>query len=849
DTQMIRDAIQRAVTERTSCSFEHRVTRPDGSEIVVREVSDIVFDPASGKPVKMVGTIQDITEQKQAEHVLRGYQARLDLALNMAKAAYWDVDLVADTHELSPNYYAMLGYAEGEAPRGRQAWRSLVHPDDIAQLDANQLLPPNDARDHEHEFRIRAKDGSWRWFVSHFRVTDFDRFGRPAHLLGIDTDVTGRKQGELALQQAHERAQLYLDVAGVIIVVLDVNQRVTLLNRKGCEILGVSEEEALGRDWFEAFSPDAEREAQRATYAAFLAGGKGTMKDVEMTVRTRGRDVRLITWHDSLLHDETGAVIGCMSSGEDITEQRAVQGKRDEFRALIEATAQASPDGIVVIAPDGRYLFWNNRYREMWQLGEDYLRSRQAGRPLTADPLKPFMDQVTEPGSFREKSLDIQRGHLAALIFDEVLLRDGRIFVRHAARVSAGNPPVAAIAWIYRDVTEQRKRDAELAQSQRLTAVGQLSGGVAHELNNLLTVISGNLELIQGFADAKTRISELTTPALSAVERGSELTRGLLAFSRQQALAPQLTDVNALIPKVIKILPHLLGGDVRISFVSGIDLGETIVDPGQLETALINLATNARDALPTGGSLVIETGNRVVDEADREQFGEIPAGEYVVIAVTDNGLGMPPEVAKRAFEPFFTTKEVGKGTGLGLSMVFGFVKQSGGHVSLYSEQGAGTTVRVYLPRAPVGLVAGAKPSVCVVTQGDSQRILLVEDEPAVSAITRGFLESLGYRVIEARNGPEALAMLQRGDPVDLLLTDVMLPDGMNGAEVARAALTLRPDLKVLYYSGYTEEALIRQGRLEAGVVLLQKPFRRQDLAQAVSRVLSRSAAIPSLIRT
>ncbi len=840
DRGKIRAAMQRSIETGTPYSIEHRVIRPDGSEITVHEKSDLVFGPGGGRPIKMVGTVQDITEQKRAEAALQGYQARLDLALQTAKAAYWELDLAESTHVLSPNYYAMLGYGDAEAPRGRDAWLALLHPDDLGNLGNRQLLPPNDQTSREFEFRIRAKDGSWRWILSQFRAAAFDTLGRPTRLLGIDIDTTARKQAELALRQARQRAQQYLDIAGVIIVVLNADHTVALLNRKGCEILGVSEAEALGRDWFEAFAPANERAEQRAAFAAFLAGGLGPAQDIEMTVRTRSGAVRLVTWHDGLLFGEDGAVIGVISSGEDITEQRAAERKRDEFRTLLEATSEASPDGILVTDARGRYLFWNKRLREMWKLPDDYLESRRSSGNEAGAVLSPYTDQIADPRPFLDEIRRIyDQNQPPKSTLDDILLKDGRVFVRYGARVAAGKLPYATVAWIYRDVTEQRKRDDVLAQTQRLTTVGELSGGIAHELNNLLMVIGGNLELIemQGRRPQDDSTAKFARTAYLAVERGAELIRHLLAFSRKQPLAPKLTDINSFMTDTTKMLLRLLGVSVTMKFIPGAELWQTVVDQGLLQTTLVSLATNARDAMPRGGSLVIETSNAILDETYAEKFADVSVGEYVLIAVTDDGAGMPPEIAKRVFEPFFTTKPVGKGTGLGLSVVYGFVKQSGGHVAIYSEEGRGTSVRIYLPRSSPESTAQAETPIAPVARGNKETILLVEDEVPVMAVARAFLTDLGYQVLEATNGLDALAILASDEPIDLLFTDVVLPDGMNGAEVARTAEGLRPGLKVLYASGYTQEALVYQGRLEPGVTLLPKPYRKRDLAEAIRAVL------------
>ena len=281
----------------------------------------------NGVPLFYEGTVRDITQQRKAERMVREFQARLDLALHTARAAFWESQPVEGTHRLSENYYAMLGYSLEEAPRDRAGWLALLHPDDKAKLDSNQFIAPLDDRDHESEFRIRAKDGSWHWLLSRFRAVAFDDQGRPTRIQGIDSDITQRKQIELAVKVARDRERLYLDVAGAILVVLDREARIQLLNRKGCEVIGISESEAYGREWFDAFSPDAERESQRAMFLGFLEGKQGEGQDVEMTLTTKSGEIRLISWRDTLLRDDQGRIVGAISSGEDITERRKLDAQ------------------------------------------------------------------------------------------------------------------------------------------------------------------------------------------------------------------------------------------------------------------------------------------------------------------------------------------------------------------------------------------------------------------------------------------------------------------------------------------------------------------------------------------
>ena len=390
--------------------------------------------------------------------------------------------------------------------------------------------------------------------------------------------------------------------------------------------------------------------------------------------------------------------------------------------------------------------------------------------------------------------------------------------------------------------------DARLRQSQRMQAIGQLTGGVAHDFNNLLTVVLGNAELLAEQLSAQQAPRgqlALAEAVVAAAERGAELTRQLLAFARKQALAPRPTEVNALVDGLHPMLQRTLGAPVQIEWLPGTGLWPAMVDPGQLENAVLNLCLNARDAMPAGGRLTLETANARLDAAYVERHADLQPGDYVMLAVSDTGSGIAAEHLEQVFEPFFTTKEKGKGTGLGLAMVYGFVKQSAGHVALYSEPGHGTTVKLFLPRAAQ---PADEPSAEVqqpLQAGHGQVVLVVEDDAAVRRLAVNELRALGYRVIEADSGPAALQLLQPPDHAGLvpalLFTDVVMHGGMTGPELAEAARRLRPGLQVLFTSGYTDNAIAHHGRLDPGVRLLAKPYRRADLARAVGDALAAAA--------
>ncbi|RKH55517.1 response regulator [Corallococcus aberystwythensis] len=383
---------------------------------------------------------------------------------------------------------------------------------------------------------------------------------------------------------------------------------------------------------------------------------------------------------------------------------------------------------------------------------------------------------------------------------------------------------------------ERRQAEAALLQAQKMEAVGKLTGGVAHDFNNLLQVVSGNLQLLQRDAVGDTRAQRRLETALGAVERGARLASQLLAFARRQPLAPTPLNPGRLVRDMDDLLRRALGEDVEVETVIAGGLWNTSVDRNQLENVILNLAINARDAMDGRGKLTIEAGNAMLDDHYAMLHPEVTAGQYVLLAISDTGTGMTPEVLSRAFEPFFTTKPEGRGTGLGLSMVYGFVKQSGGHVKIYSEVGHGTSIKIYLPRTFQAAVQPAENGSGQV-EGGTETILVVEDDAAVRATVVEVLTELGYRVLKAHDGQSALAVIQSGLPVDLLFTDVVMPGPVRSPELARQAKAHLPDLEVLFTSGYTENAIVHGGRLDPGVSLLSKPYRREDLARKIRSLL------------
>lgn len=530
--------------------------------------------------------------------------------------------------------------------------------------------------------------------------------------------------------------------------------------------------------------------------------------------------------------EEGGRVTHWVSIQRDITARRqaeaALRASEDRFRLVARATGNAIWDWDI---PGNRH-WWSDGLTEQFghpsapadaiaSVWEDNLHPEDRDRVLAAqtDLLEGKLPALHETYRFR-----CADGSWASVEDHAFVIRDAE---GRAIRLLGS----------MNNVTERLLLEDRLRHAQKLEAVGQMTGGIAHDFNNLLTIILGNSEALEdALADDATLRAQIALITVAA-DRGAELTRRLLAFSRRQPLEARSIDIDVLLSDMAPLLRRTLGEDVRVDIVPTPGLWPTEVDAGQLEAAILNLALNARDAMDAGGSLTIETANAPLDSDYAATEVELEAGNYVVVVVTDTGHGMTHDTIARAFEPFFTTKEAGKGSGLGLSMVFGFVKQSGGHVRIYSEPGEGTAVKLYFPRAALPATETRPKPAARHAVGGTETILVVEDEALVRDHVVAQLRALGYRVLAAKDGPDALALLAEGGAVDLLFTDVVMPGGMGGRALAERASLLRPGLKVLFTSGYTENSIMHQGRLPPGVDLLNKPYRRDALAAKLRKVL------------
>jgi signal transduction histidine kinase/CHASE3 domain sensor protein/DNA-binding response OmpR family regulator len=507
----------------------------------------------------------------------------------------------------------------------------------------------------------------------------------------------------------------------------------------------------------------------------------------------------------------------------------ASERSRANEAAILQATLDSVREGIAYFTAEGLLCAYNASFCELLGIAASQVRLQvsRLTEMQEMDLAFPPAARIFVRPALGEQPSDSQH-----------IVRAGRELEVYRAPVATGGFLIGVV-----DVTARLRAEAMVRQSQKMEAIGHLTGGVAHDFNNLLQIISANLDLAVSAGNSAERLQERLQNAISAVARGSRLTGQLLAFARRQTLEPRSIDLGRVIRDTSEMLRRTLGERIEVETVIAGGLWNTLVDPSQVENMILNLAINARDAMPDGGKLTLEVANAMLDEAYAAGHAEVAPGQYVMLAVTDTGTGMTREVMARVFEPFFTTKPEGRGTGLGLAQAYGFVKQSGGHIKLYSEPGEGTTIKIYLPRTrreqdmidtmPAG-----------VPRGDNERVLVVEDDEGVRAAVVDMLGELGYRVLKAENAEEGLAVLEK-QQVDLLFTDVVMPGAIPTREFTRRAQQMQPGLKVLYTSGYTQNSIVHNGKLDEDAVLLSKPYRRDELARKLRGVLSGAAPAPA----
>lgn len=800
--------------------FAHRIQRPDGSVVHVRGIGEVQED--DGRRI-VTGVVQDMTAHVQAERERVAATHLLRLANRAARLGGWRVSLEPERIFWTPETAAIHEEPEDFSPTLAQALAYFPR-EDRARIEAAFRACARDGSVFDEVLQLVTARGNRVW-VRAIGEAQRDEVGRIVAVVGALQDISELVAAREHADQLSSRLAETLESISDALFTLDMRWNFTYLNSEAERLLGCGRDVLLGRRIWDEF-PDALGSSFEREYRAAVRERR-TTRFVEYFPP-------LERWFQVTAYPvPSGLAVHFRDHTERKQADEALHRSEERFRLVTRAANDVIWD-------------WDLVQDTIWW--SESLASRFGFDPAAFGPESEAWSSRIHPEDRARVLASVERA-LAGQVenwSDEYrfLHSDGRpVAVMDRGfiiRDEAGRAVRMLGSMV--DVSERNELDERLRQSQKLEAVGQLTGGVAHDFNNLLTVILGNSELLTEALAGQSRLRPLAEMTANAAQRGAELTNRLLAFARRQPLEPRVTDLNRLVAGMDGLLRRTLPEDIELEVIRGGGLWTTEIDPGQVEVALLNLVINGRDAMARGGRLTIETANASLDSAYAMVHPEVATGQYVMISVSDTGHGMTREVVARAFEPFFTTKQAGKGSGLGLSMVYGFVRQSGGHAKIYSESGQGTTVRLYFPRAAAvgAAVEPARPDRELV--GGSEHVLVVEDDELVREHVVMQLRGLGYRVTGVESGLRALEALREVPDVDLLFTDVVMPGGMNGRELAQAARLLRPALPVLFTSGYTENAIVHHGRLDRGVSLLSKPYRRQELAAKVRQVLDAARA-------
>lgn len=801
-------------------------------------------------------------------------EERFRLVARATNDAVWDWELTSGRVRWSEALERSYGHSLNSTESTGDWWMSQIHPADRERIVASihGVIQSSDSV-WTDEYRFLRADGSYAEILDRGQVIR-DGTGRALRMIGAMLDLTQMRLAEAALRKSEERFRTIMESieAAFAIVQVKFDEQDLPIDYRFVEVNPAFESQAgvdLRGKWVTEFAPELEQ-SWFELYGKVAKTGEPASFENYAQAFGRWFDVRAVRVGDPA-HRQIAIIFN------DITERRNAQERLRKSELLARDSAErvqlALAAGAIIGTwhwdlPNDRFTVdeaFANAFGLDPELGHDGLSLEQVAETVHPDDRAGLMDAINEViarGGAYAHQYRVRRAngryywieangrveHTAdgiPLRFPGVLLD-----VEERRAVEAERDRALAALRTLNETLEQRvaertnelmQAEEKLRQSQKMEAVGQLTGGLAHDFNNLLAGISGALELMaKRAADGRTEeLGKYITAAQGAARRAASLTHRLLAFSRRQTLDPRPTDTNALIHGMLELIQHAVGPGIAVSAVESEGLWTTFVDPGQLENSLLNLCLNARDAMPNGGRITIATHNKVIEPADAEAL-DIPVGDYLLICVIDTGTGMPPDVVDRAFDPFFTTKPIGQGTGLGLSMIYGFAQQTGGQVRINSELGEGTTICLYLPRH-WGVVeqVESRPEIAPSTYSDAgETILIVDDEPTVRMLLRDALDDNGYTLIEAADSVAGLKLLRSDVHIDLLITDVGLPGGMNGRQMADAGLEVRPGLKVLFITGYAETVVFGSGSLPAGMQVLTKPFAVDLLSARVRQMLT-----------
>ncbi|MBM0103766.1 PAS domain-containing protein [Steroidobacter sp. S1-65] len=778
---------------------------------------------------QVVISLEEIADYKRIRESLRASEARLELAMEASELSMWDWNVEQDQVSYNDQWRISLGIDPKELlKRETLADRLMLPSDDSAVLDNFERHYHGGTPYFQSEYRLATVDGTYKWFLSYAKVVRRDAGGKPQRVIGVLQDISRSKQDQRTALEVEQRWERAIRGTSDGLYEWDLLTGHVWYASRFRDIIGCADEHFANT--FQAFQNVLHADDRAAVLSRIRAHLENQSRlDLRCRVVTRKGNIVWCRLRGEAERDASGRPTRLAGSLSDISAQidaeKALSRSQDFYGTVLDSL----PLFVAYADPDERIVYANRMFQAFFAV------------PLADSRGCAIKDVVGE------------RRYAAIGPYVRGALQGKTLEAHGRYRDSSGKPVDLEGAFIphfddqgeiqgcfvaARDVTEKRLLEAELRQSQKMEAVGRLTGGIAHDFNNLLSVIVGNMQLLTRSLHQTPRLLRQAETALNAAMRGGELIKRLLAFARQQVLEPKIVDLNLLIGGMYELLRRSLTGDIEIHSQLAPDTWFTRADPGQLENAVLNLVINARDAMPAGGVITIATRN-VTISADRQQREDsLTPGEYALLEVSDNGAGMSGETLKRVFEPFFTTKEVGKGSGLGLSMVYGFVKQSGGHVQIASVPQQGTTVQLYFPRSLAATdAARTEGEVQMDLPRGAETVLVVEDDAAVRGTTLEILTSLGYRVLEAGNGHQALERFMRHPDIALVFTDIMLPGGLLGTQLVEKLTERRPGLKVLLTSGFSDSSVMQRSLLDGTVELLPKPYQLEELARRVRALL------------
>ncbi len=780
----------------------------------------------------LIRAIHYAIERKRAEEALLDSEQRFRNLVENAPDVIFTLAPDGKITSLNPAFERITGWPGFDWLY--KHFTSILHPDDLSRgLEFFQRIMKGE-KIAPFQLRVLRKSGDY--LVTEFMATPHTKNGSMIGMLGIARDITERKRIEVALRESEERFRELYDNAPVGYFEYNTEGRITNVNRTEIEMLGYTLDDMVGKPVWEFI---VEGEVARQQILAKLSGAMPPARGLERTYRRKDGTTFPAIIEDRLLRDEKGGIKGLRATIQDITERKqaeeALRSSEEKYRTILENIE----DGYYEVDIAGNLTFFNDSFCRIY----GYPREELMGMDD-----RQYTDQENAKKLFQTFNKVYRTGEPTKGFDWEIIRKDGTKRCIDASvslmKDSSGNR--IGFRGIVRDVTERTQADKEMAilqeqlrQSQKMEAIGQLAGGVAHDFNNLLTVIKGysqlSLQEIKEDGPLKLNIEEIRR----AADKAADLTHQLLAFSRRQIMKMKVLDLNTILRNLDKMLRRVIGEDIELVTILAEDLGRVKADPGQIEQVVMNLSVNARDAMPQGGKLIIETVNVGLDGKYARNHIAVKPGRYAMLSVSDTGAGMTSELRDRVFEPFFTTKEEGEGTGLGLSTVYGIVKQSGGNIWVYSEPGKGTTFKIHLPIVDEPFEElGERVEVKEIPRG-TETILIVEDEEKVRKLAVRILEKQGYKVLEASQGLDAFLIVEEyEDLIHLLVTDVVMPK-ISGCEMADRIAEIRPEIKVLYMSGYTGNAIVHHGVLGGGMKFIQKPFTVEGLARKVREVLDK----------